>query len=786
MVAWIAGFLSGVCLLQMQASLPGGLWVVAAGLAALTGTLRLARARRPLVRVGLSCLCGLTVGFAWSAQRAEWRMADRLAGVARSDTVVVTGVIEGLPQKREAAWQFVLLTEAVAGLQAGASVPSRVQLSWYPARDASLALPQLAPGQRWRFAVRLRPPHGFSNPHGFDYEAWLLQRNVRATGTVRERDLTPQLLAAAVPGFMHSVHRLRDAVRQRFAAALGDAAYAGVLVALAIGDQQAIPARQWEVFRLTGVTHLMSISGLHVSMVGLLVGWLTARLWRRTPALMLRVPAQRAAAIAVLVGVIGYSLMAGMGVATQRALLMIVVGVCVLLLGREIAARRVLALALFAVLVADPWAVLAPGFWLSFGAVALILFVVSGRRPRVSGWRAAARVQGTITLGLAPLLLVAFGIYPLVSPLANALAIPLVSFVVTPLVLIAMCVPVETPLALAHVITGWMMWMLEALADLPRGIWRPAAVPGELLAIAMAGVVWGLLPRGTPGRWLVLPALLPALMWTPPRPEPGRFTAMLLDVGHGLAVHVATASHALLYDTGPRYGQQADAGERVLVPYLLDEGVRGLNMLVLSHDDIDHTGGARSVLAEVQADVVVVPKGVALADALSSDGEQMLCRAGMHWDWDGVRFEMLAPQTAEALGDNDSSCVLRVSTGDVSLLVAGDIEAAGERVLLARGVVPRGDVVVVPHHGSRSSSTPAFVEALRPAHALFAIGATNPFGHPHPEVLARWRATGARLWRTDRDGAITAEFGPDGVRVGSQRQREPRYWHAELRDDGRG
>lgn len=785
MIAWVAGFLSGIWILQVQAVLPDGAWTLASGVFSLPCAVWLGRMKRPAVRAGLVCLCGLAAGFAWAAMRAELRMADQLVGIAPAEPVELTGVIEGLPQRRASAWQFVLQVEQVAGVAEGARVPSRVLLNWYASRDARQPLPELAPGQRWRLAVRLRAPQGFSNPHGFDYEGWLLQRNIRATGTVREHALQPQRVDAYVAGFMHTVHRLRDAVRQRFQSVLAEAPYAGVVIALAVGDQQAIPAEQWEVFRRTGVTHLMSISGLHVSMVGLLIGWLAAQLWRRVPALMLRVPVRRAGGIAMLAGVVGYAFMAGMGVATLRALLMIMVGVLALMLGRETAPSRVLAVALLAVLVADPWAVLAPGFWLSFGAVAVIIFVVSGRRPHIRGWLAAARVQAAITLGLAPLLLALFQAYPLVSPLANALAIPLVSFIVTPLVLLAMCLPWDALLSLAHLLIAWMIWIMDALAGLPHGLWRPAAVDGWPLMLALAGVIWGLLPRGVPARWLALPAVMPVLLWSPQGPETGRFRATLLDVGHGLAVHVATARHSLLYDTGPRYGPFADAGERVLVPYLLGEGVQVLDRLVLSHDDIDHTGGAVSLLTEVPARAVMTSTPPTHGDGVAAVADRIDCRNGDTWDWDGVRFEVLGPPaSAASMSDNDRSCVLRVSADGVGLLIAGDLEAPGERALLARGGALHSAVVVVPHHGSRSSSSPAFVAATRPAHALLAIGATNPFGHPHPAVLARWMAAGAKLWRTDRDGALVAEFGPDGVHVIGHRQRVLRYWHARVRDNG--
>jgi competence protein ComEC len=772
----IVAFALGVWALQRMPSLPAP--------AALVGVVAMLSAVAALVawrtshtacwpRRASAALLAFACGFAWAGVRADWRLADALPMQWESRDVTVTGVVRGLPQPLDRAIRFVLEVES-----ATAPVPRNIQLSWYARRQGE-AVPELRPGERWRLTVRLKRPHGFVNPHGFDYEAWLLERNVRATGYVRENDANVRL-AAAVPGAMHAVHRARDAVRARFAAALRDASYAGILIALAVGDQRAIPNAQWEVFRRTAVAHVVSISGMHVSLVALATGTLAGWAWRRSAWLMLRVPVRKAAVVAGLLAAAAYALLAGFGLPTQRALIMLAVGAVALLLGRETQGSRVMALALLAVLVADPWAVLSAGFWLSFGAVGVIVYMLSGRLGAGPAWRSAVRLQLAITLATIPALLVLFHAFSLVAPLANAVAIPLVSFAVAPLALLAIVVPAQGLLALAHAITVAMMVALEWLAALPFALWQQAATPALPLAAALVGIAWLLLPRGTPGRAAAALALVPLLSWTPPRPAVGEFRAVVLDVGQGLAVHVQTAAHDLLYDTGPPYGPAADAGSRVLLPYLAASGVRALDLLLISHGDGDHVGGATSLLAGMPVRGMLA--GLPDAHALFAQGPALArrCAAGQAWQWDGVEFEILHPSGGDAPSRkaNDDSCVLRVSGAGGALLLAGDIEAVAEARLLARaGGALGSDVVVVPHHGSRTSSTPGFVAAVGAAHAIHAVGNLNPYRHPHPDVWARWSAAGTRNWRTDAQGAIHVEVAAGRVELASQRARAPRYWH---------
>lgn len=715
------------------------------------------------------------LGFVWAAAFAQLRMADELPAALEGRDIELSGVVAGLPQALERGVRFEFDVE-----QAVAGVPSHISLAWYRGRDdgdeaASPLIPVRA-GERWRFTVRLKRPHGNLNPHGFDYEAWLFERGIRATGYVRPR--SAQRIDARVwqPGY--AVEMLRETIRDRFRTALPDAPYAGVLIALAIGDQHAIDPGLWQTFARTGITHLMSISGLHVAMLAglayLLVNWL----WRRSARLPLRIPAQHAAAVGGFLAALVYCLLAGFAVPAQRTLYMLGVVVAARLTARELAGSRVLLLALLLVLLLDPWAVLAAGFWLSFGAVALLFHIGSGRLGPAHWLIEWGRAQWAVTLGMLPALLALFQQFSLVSPLANAVAIPLVSLVITPLALLGSLPPLDLLLSLAHLLTTWLMAFIDWLAGLPLAIWQQAAPPAWSVLLALAGGIWLLLPRGFPARWLGLLSFLPLLTVLPLRPAVGAATINVLDVGQGLAIHVQTAGHDLLFDAGPAFSADADSGNRIIAPYLRAMGVRGLDALVVSHADKDHEGGAASVLAALP--VALLKTSLPFEHALSAQPvPHELCRDGDTWSWDGVRFEMLHPG-AEPLSrkTNDLSCVLRITAAGQSMLLSSDIEAVSERALLRQHPAElAATVMTVPHHGSKTSSTSEFIAAVAARDVIFPVGYRNRFGHPKEEVVARYLQSGARLHRTDADGAVRVSLDSASIGFRHERAERRRYWH---------
>jgi len=761
----ILAFAAGVLLLQTRGELPAPWPWLAGGLLA---CLPFFFVRRPATRV-LALLGCLSLGFGWAGWRADVRLADELGSDWEGRDVEVVGVVAGLPQDFDRGVRFEFVVEQ--RLTPGAVAPQRVDLAWYRERAAP---PAVSPGERWRFTVRLKRPHGGANPGGFDYEASLLERGVRATGYIRPGPAERLESFVWRPGYV--VEYLRATVRARFLAALpeNDWPWVGVLTALAVGDQKAVQGDLWTVFNRSGTTHLMSISGLHVTMVAGLFGWLFAAVWRRAPALALRLPAQHAGLLAAAVGGTGYALLAGFGVPAQRTLLMLLVAAAAMLSGRQLAPGRILALALLAVLLADPWAVLAVGFWLSFGAVGALLYVGSAAVGGGRGWRARAGewglVQWAATLASLPALLLVFQQMPLVSPLANALAIPAISFVVTPLALLAALLPWPPLLMLAHAALDALMRFLFWCAAWP--VWQIPAPPLWAVLMAAVGVAVCLLPRGVPGRLLGAFLLLPALFW-PAEPVPeGEARIDVLDVGQGEAVVVRTRRHLLIYDPGPRYSADSDAGQRVVVPYLRWLGAGRVDRVVVSHGDSDHSGGLASLRAALPVDGL-------LSSMTELDGE--LCAAGQTWTWDGVDFAVLHPLPAvyeSRAAINHRSCVLTVTAGQRRLLLTADIEAADEKAMLARDAAAlAADIVVVPHHGAMASSTPPFVAAVGARHALISVGYRNRFGHPRGAVVERYAEQGARIWRTDRDGALRAVLRADGVAVSAWRQERQRYWY---------
>lgn len=770
-------FALGVWLLQQQRELPGAplvALVFGACLVLAAATARLHRKHWSKPALACAAALGLCAGFAWAAGAAQLRMADRLPVENEGRDVRIVGVVSDLPQKFDGGLRFELSVE-----QSEAAVPALVQLSWYAGRRGQEGVPpMLRAGERWQLMVRLKRPHGNLNPHGFDYEAHLLERGVRATGYVRESAYNRRI-DDLVRRPMLLVERLRQSVRERFQAALSDRAYAGVIIALVVGDQRAIAPEYWDVFARTGTTHLMSISGLHVTMVAGLLYFLVFAAWRRLPGLCLRLPAQKAAVLGGAGAALLYALLAGFGVPAQRTLYMLTVVALALWLGRIGTPSRVLAVALAAVLIVDPWAVLSAGFWLSFAAVGFLFYIGAGRLAFGHWLREWARSQWAVTIGLIPALLVMFQQLSLVAPLANAVAIPVVSFLITPLALAAAMLPFDALLTLDHQLLTYLMALLEWLSDVPQAVWQQAAPPTWALLSGVAGCTWLLLPRGFPARWVGALLLLPLLLAQAQRPGEGELRMTVLDVGHGLAVHLQTRAHDLLYDTGPRYSPQANAGNRIILPYLRAAGVGRIHGLVVSHEDQDHAGGMAAVLEGLPVEWVT--SSIAARGQTSRPGHRP-CHAGQSWEWDGVRFDMLHPQPADYLErrkDNDLSCVLRVTAGSRRVLLTGDIEAAAESALLRRLPGPElaSEILVVPHHGSRSSSSARFIAAVAPAAAIFPVGYRNAFRHPHPDVAGRYERSGVRALRTDRDGAVAVIINSSGSSFELARQIRRRYWH---------
>jgi competence protein ComEC len=786
------GWLAGVALQLRQAEL----WPQAAYFAALAAALVLVILARQRIARALALLlvplAASTGGFGVTGLSAGMRLSDSLPEVVEGRDLEVVGIVASLPQAGASGLRFRFDVEQATLAGAPVTVPRSVALGWYRGEheDAALAQPRdvLRAGQRWRFVVRLRQPHGNANPNGFDYELHLFEQGLRATGYVR--DTAPAQLLEWAAG--HWVDRLRQRVRDGLFARVVDPGAAGVLAALAVGDQAAIERDDWDVFRNTGVAHLMSISGLHVTMFAWLASLLVAAAWRRSERAMLAIPAQQAARWGGVVAALAYAVFSGWGVPSQRTVWMLATVTLLQSLGRRWPWPLVLLAAAVVVTALDPWALLQPGFWLSFMAVGLLMsseFVHGARSgsASIAGWRglplrlwrgahAGLRAQFIATLGLAPLSLVFFQQLSMVGFAANVVAIPLVTLVITPLALLGVLAPPLWALA------AWFVQQLVAglawLAAWPLAVWNvPVAAPWAQLA-ALLGALLFVLPLPWRLRMLAVPLALPLLLPQRELPAEGQFAILAADIGQGTAVLVRTHRHLLLYDAGPQYSRDSDAGQRVLVPLLRSRGEARIDTLVLSHRDTDHVGGAVTLVRAmpVAEFLTSLPAEHSL---LGGAPAQRRCEAGQRWQWDGVVFEVLHPQPQDyerALKPNAMSCVLRVQGLDSSVLLTGDIEREQEAALVARwGEALRSDLLVVPHHGSRSSSSAAFLDAVQPQLALIQSGYRNRFGHPAVDVVERYRERGIALRLTPACGAWQRVPGdpPSGT---CTRDRAPRYW----------
>lgn len=740
----------------------------------------------PGIPVFMAALC---ISFAAVGLRAQAFSAAALDPALEGRDLVLTGVVAAMPQRGEEGLRFRLAVESARLAGRDVRVPSRVQLGWYhgvmPGAGGLMELQrpsaQLRPGERWQLTARLKAPHGHLNPHGFDYELWLWEQGVQATGYVRAgpKDPAPQRVGST---WSHPVeqfrHRVRDAIYERVA----DRRFAGVLAALVVGDQSAIDRADWDVFRATGVAHLMSISGLHVTMFAWAAAALIGALWRRSPRLCLAWPAQNAALLGGLMLAAAYAMFSGWGVPAQRTVWMLATVTLLRLAGRQWPWPWLWLLACAVVVTLDPWALTQPGFWLSFVAVGVLFATDAGvptadKPSLLARAGALAREQWVVTLSLTPLSLLLFGQVSVVGLAANLVAIPWVTLCVTPLALAGVL------LAPLWDVAAWALralaWLLEAMAQLPFATVSVATAP---LWAGVAGVLGGVLlamrlPRHL--RLLGLPLLLPVLLWQAPRPPPGEFALLAADVGQGNAVIVRTARHTLVYDAGPRYSRESDAGHRVMVPLLRQLGEQ-VDTLVLSHRDSDHTGGAPAVLAmQPQAKLL---SSIEETHELQAMRRALRCAAGQSWDWEGVRFEVLHPAPEDYAAPprpNAISCVLRISNGRAAVLLAGDIEQAQEARLASASQALRADLLLVPHHGSKTSSSPPFLDAVQPAIAVVQAGYRNRFGHPAEPVLRRLRERGIHVVESARCGAAAWQSS-DPARWTCERDAARRYWNHRL------
>ena len=751
----LALFVCGVVLCAFLPQLPS-LWSVS-GLCLLSALLSQLGGRRLAWLSGLACAFLLGLGYADA--RVQWRLAQELPRAAWQQTLEFRGVVRGLPAPGEYGVRLQFEVEQV--LSPGASLPSVVQLFVFARKGDTAPGLSWHAGQRWQLAARFRPRQSTANPFGFDAEQWLWSEGVLASGTVQPG---ARLLNAAQDG-QARVDRLRERLVLRIESVLGQQRAAGLVAGLTVGAQQRIARAEWQNLARTGLTHVVSISGLHITMVAGMVAGLVAWLLRRWPGGRIA-PRLLIVGSGVLAAAV-YAVLAGFSVPTQRTLYMLCCMALMLCWQRAWSGLHIWWMALTVVLLIDPFAVLAPGLWLSFGLVAALMLSSAGRRAPPGKLRQTLLAQWAATVASLLPLLAMFGNFPLLSPVANAFGIPYVSVLLTPLSLLAVILPWDGPLLLAGHLAEYFYRGVDWLAQWP--MLQVAAAPWPLLLVGGIGSVWLLAPAGMPGRWLGASLLVPALCYRPAPPEVGTFRAVVLDVGQGLSLLIQTRQHALLFDTG------AAEGGRWVLPQLQGLGIRQLDILLLSHNDKDHDGAAADIVAAMPVRQLLVGQQATLQQQGLLG---RLCQRGQSWVWDGIRFDVLWPPAGASLPDDNShSCVLRVASWRHALLVTGDAPmAVEERLVEDYGRQLHSSVLLPGHHGSRTSTSVRWLQTVAPQLSVLSLGFLNRYRHPHPRVLQALQQQGLVL-RTDADGLLTLTLG-DALQFDCYRRQAARYWRA--------
>ncbi len=708
-------------------------------------------------------------GFCWTLLRIGSDVSQSLNPDLESKVVQLTGSVTSLPVIYDDHVQFLFdVNDIVDNQKKHFMSPGIIRLNWYKSK----AIP--APGETWSLSAKLKRPYSFMNPGGFDYETWMMRQRIKATGYVK-KSKSNQMLKESNGHFMQRLrYKLSQEIKNKI-----DKPLLGLVLALSLGDRSQLDLNQWRILTNTGTNHLIAISGLHLGLIAGLIYFLTRTIWRQFYFATQFIPAPIIASILAFVGAFFYAALAGFSLPTQRALIMIAVFLLGLLSSRRLLVSNVVCIAVVLILLLDPFSMLAADFWLSFTAVILILYITRYRNSNQHPLRRWLRLQCLLSLALSPFLIFWFKQFPLYSMFANLFAIPLIGFIVVPLVLLAMILLLPFPRSAEFIydfvdkVSNLHWSCLEFLSQQYNAIIPIAIFHKSSLFLAIIGIVILLMPKGLPGRWLGMVFVLPLLFPIKTNLKPGEFKFSLLDVGQGLSAVIQTRHNTLVYDTGARFSERFNIGDAVIKPYLREKGITRLSMLIVSHGDNDHIGGAYTIIEQFKIDKILssVPEKLP-----ASYAER--CHAGQKWLWDGVEFEVLHPSIESDFTGNNASCVLKISSQQGSVLLTGDIEQAAEESLINN--MPeqiKADILLAPHHGSKTSSSNGFITTIAPKYAVISAGYRNRFGFPKQDIMSRYEAHGVETLVTYMAGEISMKFSTVGLKIEQFRSKNRRFWH---------
>ncbi len=773
MTRWTLGFLAGVMLVACCSHLPSlhmAWWCIGISI----GLIAFYRIPFSLFSFFIAGL----LGFSWALIVAHHRMQHCLPNVLEGQTLLATGVITSIPEHHANQVHFDFLIEKIE-TEISIHYPLRVRLNRYFYRDLH-RLPQLKIGDKWQFAIRLKRPRSFWNPGSFDYQAQLFQQGIQATGYL-VAGFSPRLVQAT-SFYYYGIDGLRERVTHNIETFLQNYPLVGLMTALTTGVRHSITDAQWSVMRGTGTNHLFAISGLHLAFITSMIHVLTRFFYRYIPCISPMIPVSQIAAGLMGVFAIFYAALAGFALPVQRALLMLLVFLWANLARRNMALWHTFICSLLVILVYSPFSVLSASFWLSFVAVAFILYGVLGRLKVESGWRAWLKIQCGVGFGLIPLSLLFFHQISWISLLANLIAIPVVGFVILPMVLLGgfttLLIPAlgSTLLILTERLLELLWQFLTYLSMIKWAQYTALIAAPWILLTSLLGFLILFVPYGVPARYIGVIYLLPLFFWKAQGPKNGEIWFSLLDVGQGLAAVVRTQHHTLVYDTGP--SRSVDAGRAVLIPFLEKQSITKLDMLMVSHGDNDHIGGAYSLLKQIPTIKIVSSIPTKFLPRHAD-----FCSKKMHWRWDNVDFFVLYPEINDVYSGNNSSCVLKISNRNHSILLTGDISKVGEDYLVSTiHNQLASSILIAPHHGSKTSSSIEFLNKVQPKVVLFPTGYRNQFKFPNTVVLNRYQRLHADIYDTAIDGAVTIKLHLHSktVAIETYRQRYHRFWRDEL------
>ncbi|MFA6409000.1 MAG: DNA internalization-related competence protein ComEC/Rec2 [Gammaproteobacteria bacterium] len=749
-------FSLGAIFLQLLSSLPSVIPILSSsvifGLAILLTYLIPCWRKYKKTRIIFLALFALSLGFSWALAYTnnllDWQLPKNL----EKQNITIECYIDSLPKYEAERLSFTCALEKLNGEKNKA----KILLSWYQNYPS---YPVLRVGDKWRLTVKLKRPHSTANPGSFDHEAYLLENRIRATGYVVTNKFSQNKLLNS-HWYKYSIDRLRQYLSWRIKNSLPNSHFNAFISALTVGDQSGITQSDWQVLRRTGTIHFLIIAGLHIGFVAAFLFFIIRLLWRFFPRLCLIIPSPKAAAIFALAGAVFYSALAGFSTPTKRAIFMLIFFFLGKLTDRNFSVWSSFLVGLFIVTLINPLASLSSGFWLSFVAVFLILFSLESRLNNGTKFMRYSRLQWALTLGLIPLSLLLFEQASLISFFANLIAVPCLGFIAIPLSLSSSIILLINQklgtllLVLASKVFALIYFFLNWLANLPLSNFIHAVYNPWILLASSIGILLILAPRALPCRYLSLAFLSPLFFFIPKGPNYNEVWFTLLDVGQGLASVIRTQNHVIIYDTGPKFSPESDAGNSIVVPFLLTENLKNIDLMVVSHSDQDHSGGAKSILNNLK-----VSKLITSTPDFFSPFPAEHCYAGTHWNWDGVGFSFLHPPKDSNFSINNSSCVLKITSGKESILLDGDIEKIAEKKLVAQNASSlQSNILVAPHHGSISSSSLGFVQAVKPNYVLFPTGYLNRFKFPSPVVVMRYEAIGTKTLNSAETGAITFKF----------------------------